>query len=145
MKNVKIKNKFMKWAYVRFRRLFKSNDKSRFPKNLSAAEKTVSDIFINILHDPESKLYYDNGTSECSMKSESKNMKIFLEERNVKIINSIYGFDRPISADLQYYLEARFKIENSKRRKIMKEEAVAQIENSLSNTLDKIQKSSNKK
>ena len=121
-------------------RLFKSGNKVRYPKKVTEGEKTVSDIFINILRDSDTKLYYDTKTHECSMKSEKQSIWIFLESGNMKVVNSTFGYDRPISSELEYYLYERFRVENTKRRTLMKAEALSKIEHSLSKTLDKVKK-----
>ena len=138
MKTFKYKNKLYRWLYVKMSRTFKSVKKSKYPKNVTEVEKTVSDIFIKVLHDPDTKLYYDTTTHECSLKSEKQSLWIFLEPNNMKVVNSTFGYDRPISSDLEYYLEERFRTENTKRRTLMKEEALSKIEYSLTKTLEKV-------
>ena len=138
MKPFKYKNKLYRYFYVRISRLFKTDLRSRYPKDVSDYEKTVSDIFISILHKDDTKLYYDTKTQECSLKNEQQVIWIFLERENIKIINSTYGYDRHISSNLEYYLADRFRQENTKRRTIMKEEALSRIEHSLSITLKKV-------
>lgn len=117
---------------------FRTNVRCRFPKNITNKERTVYEIFIKILHDPDTKLYYNTTTRECSMKSEKQSLWIFLEERNVKVINSTFGYDRTISSELECYLSERFIHENTKRRVMMKEEALSRVEHSLSKTRDKL-------
>ena len=138
MKPFKSKNKIFRFFYVKMSRVFKSSQKSRYPKKVTEGEKTVADIFINVLHDPDTKLYYDTKTHECSLKSEKQLLWIFLESGNMKVVNSTFGYDRPISAQLEYYLSERFRVENTKRRTLMKEEALSKIEHSLNKTLEKI-------
>jgi hypothetical protein len=140
MKGFKYKNKLWRWVYVKTVKLFKSDERSRYPKKVTDKEKTVADIFINVLHDPDTKLYYDIKTHECSLKSEKQSLWIFLERENMKVINSTFGYDRTISPELEYYLSDRFRQENNKRRTLMKEEALSKVEHSLSYTLNKIKK-----
>ena len=138
MKTFKYKSKVYRYFYVRMCRLFNNNDRSRYPKSVTDKERTVSDIFIKILHDPSTELSYDISSKECSMKNVRESLWIFLEPGNVKVINSVYGYDRRISAELEYYLEERFRQENRKRGAIMKAEALSKVDYSLNKTLDKI-------
>lgn len=138
MKSFKYKNKIYRYFYVKMSRAFKNNDRSRYPKSVTDKERTVSDIFIKILHDPTTELSYDISTKECRMKNERESLWIFLEPGNVKVINSVYGYDRRISAELEYYLEERFRHENHKRGAVMKAEALSKVDYSLNKTLDKI-------
>ena len=138
METFRYKNKIYRWLYVKIAKKLRPNDKCRFPKDITDKERTVYEIFIKVLHDPDTKLYYDTKTMECSMKSEKQSLWIFLEAGNVKVINSTFGYDRTISPKLECYLSDRFRQENTKRRTLMKEEALSKIEHSLSKTRDKL-------
>ena len=138
MKTFKYKSKLYRYLYVRMSRIFRSGMRVRYPKNVTKEERTVSDIFIKILHDPSTDLFYDMKSKECALKNTRESLWIFLEPGNVKVINSTFGYDRSISNELEYYLEERFRHENHKRRVVMKDEALAKIDHSLNKTLDKI-------
>jgi len=138
METFKYKNKLWRFIYIKFMRAIKQDKKQRYPKNIPDAQKTVADIWMILLRDPETKLYYDITTQECSLESKSKHLEIFLESENIKIVNSTFGFDKRISSELEYYLADRFRQENSKRRILMKQHAQSKIEHSLSNTLIKL-------
>jgi hypothetical protein len=102
------------------------------------AEKTAYSIFMKLLLDPTSKLYYDLHTSECYIRSEDATLYIFLEANNIKVINSVYGYDVPIGRDLEAYLTERFRREMAIRRSKFKAEALKKIEHSLETTLEKL-------
>lgn len=140
MKTFKYKNRLYRWVYIKIIKLFNSERRARYPKKVSDLEKVVSDIFIKVLHNPESQLYYNISTGECSIKLESQKLFIFLENGKVRVINSTFGYDRAICPELQQYLMERFRHENAKRRRIMKEQALSKIDNSLSITLEKLKK-----
>lgn len=139
MKPFKYKNKIYRWIYVKIKRLFSSEKRARYPKHVSQQERTVAEIFINILHNNNSQLYYNNRTGECYLKLDSEKIFIFLESHNIKIINSNFGYDTHISNEMEFYLSSRFDDENTKRKTLMKEEALSKIEYSLSKTLKKLQ------
>lgn len=129
----------MKLYWLRFlRNLKQPNQRTRRPQKMSESERTATEIFQLLIHRSDSKLYYDLKTSECYIRSEDGSLFIFLEERNIKIINSVYSFDVNISSDLEAYLTERFERELAIRRRQFKKEALAKVEHSLENTLNKI-------
>jgi hypothetical protein len=115
-----------------------SEVQTRRPKKLTESERTATEIFMNLVNRPSSKLYYDLKTSECYVRSEDGSIFIFLEDRNIKIINSVYSFDVHISTELEAYLTARFERELAIRRLQFKREALSKVEHSLENTLNKL-------
>ena len=127
-------------SVLRFKKLFRSDRRARYPKNSSNSEKTAAQIFIKLLHDPDSKLYYDLVSHECYLRSNDSSLYLFLERDNLKVINSVYGYDIRLSAEMESYLTERFKHEMAKRRKIFKNLALSKVKHSLEQTLDKINK-----
>lgn len=78
--------KFRRFTFIklgRFLRSAKNESKIKRPKNLTHQENTAMQIFLEILHDKESKLYYDIATHECYISSPDKSIYIFLESRNI--------------------------------------------------------------
>jgi hypothetical protein len=128
----------IKWFWLYTKSKMKGSDKVRLPKNMVPAEKTAYSIFMKLLLDPTSKLYYDLHTSECYIRSEDSTLYIFLEANNIKVINSVYGYDVPIGRDLEAYLTERFRREMAIRRSKFKAEALKKIEHSLETTLEKL-------
>ena len=125
------------WILFIFKTI-KAKDKIRKPIRLTESESTATSIFMKILMNKGSKLYYDLETSECYIRSEDSTLFIFLESNNVKIINSVYGYDVNISYDLETFLVDRFRRELSLRRRAFKKEALSKIEHSLETTLNKL-------
>ena len=128
----------LKWTRLKIHRFLSSDQKPKLPKKLSESEETAKDIFTLLLVRPETKLYYDLKTAECYVRSEDSSVYIFLESRNLKIINSVYGYDVNISQELESYLIHKFEKELYKRRLSFKEEALSKIEHSLESTLNKL-------
>ena len=126
------------WLSLKFSRVFASEKRIRFPKNMTESEKIASEIFIYLLKDHSSKLYYDIVTSECFISDANKTIFTFLESKNLKIINTVYGYDTYISSDTELYLSNRFRRELTTRRKMFKEEAILKVEYSLCSTLNKL-------
>ena len=129
---------FTRWG--RILRSGSANKKVKRPKKLSKEEDTALQIFLEILHDRDSKLYYDITTQECYISSPDKKIFIFLESRNVKIINSVFGYDVHISMYLEHYMLDKFIREMSIRRNAFKNEILSRINHSLDSTLEKIKK-----
>jgi len=105
---------------------------------MSESEETAKDIFMFLLVRSETKLYYDLKSAECYIRSEDCSVYIFLEERNIKIINSVYGYDVSISIELEAYLSRKFEQELYKRRQTFKAEALSKVEHSLENTFQSL-------
>lgn len=135
--------RWARWRWMKLSWSWTSNGeiKVKRPKKMSEAEKTALHIFMKVLLDPNSKLYYDLHTQECYLRSEDATLYIFLEALNVKIINSVYGYDVHIGRDTEAYLLDRFKREMAIRRQKFKNEALSKIEHSLESTLNKLKNS----
>jgi hypothetical protein len=127
---------------LKIARSFRTNAESnsvKRPRKMTRSEETATSIFISVLKDKGSKLYYDIHTQECYLRSEDASIYVFLESRNVKIINSVFGYDVHISGDLEAFLGEKFIREMSIRRKAFKEEALSKVNHSLDQTLDRVQ------
>jgi hypothetical protein len=109
------------------------------PTKMTHAESTACEIFVSVLRNKGSKLYYDIHTQECYLRSEDASIYVFLEARNVKIINSVFGYDVNISSELEGYLLEKFIREMTVRRKAFKNEALSKVNHSLDLTLDRVQ------
>jgi hypothetical protein len=108
----------------------------RFPKDITKIEKTAADIFFKIIKKPDTELFYDILTDECYLRHEK--IYIFIENQNVKIINSIYKYDITISRPLERYLIRKFSIELNKRRILFKKDVVEKTHHSLEEILNNI-------
>jgi hypothetical protein len=139
-KLIRIWTNIRRRTYVTFGRIFSSNERQGRirPKKLSHAEETACDIFIELLLNKESKLHYDIKTSECYISSSDKTLFVFLEAGNVKIINSVFGYDVHIGSALERYLLERFTREMAIRRMRFKGEVLSKINQSLDLTLKKV-------
>ncbi len=125
-------------TYLRIFRSFGSDKKLKKPKKLTESENTACEIFLTILHNKDSKLYYDIQTQECYISSGDKTLFVFLESCNVKIINSVFGYDVHIKSELESYLLDKFIREMGIRRNAFKKEVLSKINHSLDSTLTRI-------
>ena len=112
----------------------------RKPKVMTYSESSAFTIFMRVLKLPETKLYYDLVTQECYLKSEEYQLYVFLEERNLKIINSVFGYDVRISQELENYLTEKFSQEMAIRRRAFKNEAHSKVDHSLEHTIQRVLK-----
>ncbi len=125
-------------AYLRVFRSFGNEKRLKKPKKLTESEETACEIFLTILHNKDSKLYYDIQTQECYISSGDKTLFVFLEAGNVKIINSVFGYDVNVRSDLEGYLLEKFIREMGIRRNAFKKEVLSKINHSLDSTLTRI-------
>ena len=137
----KIKRWF-KWLFTKARRTLKmgnKGDRSRRPKGLNESQNLAVDIAIKTILNPSSILSYDPESQECYIESNGT-LFIFLEARNIKIINTVFGYDIPISIPTENYVTSVFRREVTKRRMKFKKAALDKIEFSLQKALNKISK-----
>jgi hypothetical protein len=131
--------------YLRVLRTFKGDKRVRKPKKLTESENKACEIFLTVLHNKDSKLYYDIKTQECYIGSGDKTIFVFLEANNVKVINSVFGYDVHVKQDLENYLLEKFIREMAKRRNLFKLDVLSKINHSLDNTLSRIKDDFNNK
>jgi len=117
-------------------------EKPQKPTKMSISESSALTIFTRILRLPDTKLYYDIKTQECYLKSEEYQLYLFLEERNIKIINSVFGYDVKLSQELEEHMYNKFIHEMAIRRSAFKKEALSKVDHSLELTVDRILKRS---
>jgi hypothetical protein len=137
MNKLKLK-RTVKVFYLRLIRNLSSERKVTKPKKLTESESKACEIFLTVLHDKDSKLYYDIKTQECYISSSDKTIFVFLESNNIKVINSVFGYDVHIKSDLENYLLEKFIREMGIRRNSFKNEVLSKINHSLDSTLSKM-------
>lgn len=121
----------------------KRSNRSKRPNatKLDKSQSCAIDIAVKTMRHPLSKLYYDLETQECYIKREDAQVGviyIFIEANNIKIINTVFGYDIPIGNDSEQYLTWIFRKEMAKRRSQFKNEAISKVDFSLHKVLDKI-------
>ena len=143
----KVKRRF-KWIYTKLRRIFKIGDKrekAKRPTNLDDSQSMAVDITVKTILNPNSTFDYDPLTHECYIEGASGDLYIFIEARNIKIINTVFGYDIPISIPVENYVTSVFRRELTKRRIKFKKAALDKIEFSLQKALNKINRELKKK
>lgn len=133
-----------KWFRLYFAAQFNGGRKDikRQPgKNLTDAQLTAVTITKKTILSPDSKLYYNTENHECYIYRKGENdtsLYIFIEAGNIKIINTVFGYDISIDSNTEQYVTNIFSRELAKRRAQFKNEALSKIEHSLHKVLEKI-------
>jgi hypothetical protein len=136
--------RYIRYCYLKTLSVFamknRNEDRVRRPKHINELQRMAIDISVKLMVNPSSKLYYDLTTQECYVKNEfdGGNVYVFIESNNVKIINTVFGYDIPMTQDGEQYLISVFRREMSKRRSQFKKEALAKVDFSLHTVLDRI-------
>jgi len=142
---IKLRRK-LKWFVLYMKSMFNSDrreNRIKPSKNLTDAQRTAVTITAKTMLSPDSKLYYNMQSHECYIyrkDSDDSSLYIFIESGNIKIINTVFGYDINIDQNTEQYLTNIFTREMAKRRSNFKKEALAKIEFSLHKVLDKIDK-----
>ena len=118
-------------------KVMRHRDRIKLPRKMSEAEKIGVSLFIRLLRDSESKMYYDIKSQECYIKSSDSTVYIFLESLNLKVINTVVGYDIHLQAETENYLSFKFIDELNKRRLAFKKEAMEKVDHSLQKTFDR--------
>ena len=140
---IRLKRK-TKWVWLKVKSVGagkRYDERARRPKKLTDSQECALDIAVKAIHDPASKLYYDLHTQECYVKREDAEVGtiyVFIESANIKIINTVFGYDIFINADAENYITTVFRKEMAKRRAQFKKEALAKVDHSLHKVLDRI-------
>ena len=108
------------------------------PKKLNEQEETIISIVEKLLLKGDTELYLDPKTQECYLSNIKYN--VFLESTRVRVINSVFGYDVYISAEVEAYLVHIFMLEVSKRRNKFKENIISKVNKNLNSILDDISK-----
>ena len=130
----KIKIHFLKYI----RDTFPESRKVRLPKNISNQQTHAFRIFFKILKKEKTDLLYDLLTNECYLISELDNVYIFIEDKNMKIVNTVYSHDVPLNPEVEKYILKKFELELNKRRGIFKNQIISKTNYHLSEIYTKI-------
>jgi hypothetical protein len=124
--------------WLRWVRFLSHKERVKLPKKMSEAERIGVSLFLKLMREADSKLYYDIQTQECFIKSGDGTIYLFLEPRNLKAINTVVGYDIPLQNDSEIFLSEKFRRELNRRRTTFKKEALEKVDHSLHKTFDKI-------
>lgn len=135
-------NKLIKKIKINFLKFIRDahpdHRKIKLPKEITNQQKHAFRIFFKILKKEQSDLFYDMLTNECYLISEKDNLYIFIEDKNMKIVNTIYSHDIPLSSEVEKYILKKFELELNKRRAIFKNQIISKTNYHLSEIYSKI-------
>lgn len=147
-------NKNLKTKWTRFKRKFiiawyglsatRRDQRIRRPK-MSETEEQAARIWQKVVHQKDSDLMYNPQTHESYVQwdSPSGTVYLFLEAGNLRVINTVVGYDIRLSSQVEHYFANIFSREVAKRRAKFRKNAESKVTHSLDSletrleTLDK--------
>lgn len=109
------------------------NRRVPYPKKLSTEEQTALRIWAMVVHQETSELMYDPQTYESYAEYQGPGgpVYLFLESRNMRVVNTVVGYDVRLGADAELWATSVFNMEIHKRRSHFKAEVNSKIHHSL--------------
>jgi hypothetical protein len=103
------------------------------PKNMTLSEEQAVRIWTKVVHQPESNLMYNPQSHEAyaEWNSPSGTVYLFLENSNLRVINTVVGYDIRLASKVEHWCSAVFTREVSKRRNKFKSLAESKVVHSL--------------
>jgi hypothetical protein len=131
---------WMRYRLVKLKQVFKTMAPGRetrrvsFPDKISSEERTALRIWAMVVHQDESELMYDPQTYESYAEYQGPGgpVYLFLESRNLRVVNTVVGYDVRLSAQAELWATSIFNLEIHKRRSHFKAEVNSKIHHSLS-------------
>lgn len=110
----------------------KSDQKMAKPK-MTASEEQAVRIWTKVVHQPESDLMYNpqNHEAYAQWESPSGPVYLFLEAGNLRVINTVVGYDIRLSMKVEQWCATHFSREVAKRRNKFKRQAESKVIHSL--------------
>lgn len=104
----------------------------RKPKMSSTEEQAVR-IWTKVVHQPDSELMYNPRTHEAYAVWESPRgtVYLFLESQNLRVINTVVGYDINLTSAVEQWCAVIFSREVDRRRKKFKKQAESKVVHSL--------------
>ena len=115
-------------------KFFSNQDyRAKRPKKMSLSEEQAVRIWTKVVHQPESNLMYNPQSHEAYAEwdSPSGTVYLFLESSNLRVINTVVGYDIRLSQKVEQWCSSVFTREVSKRRKKFKRLAESKVVHSL--------------
>ena len=99
-------------------------------------------IWTKVIHQPESDLMYNPQTHEAyaQWESPSGTVYLFLEEGNLRVINTVVGYDIRLNIQVEQWCASLFTREVAKRRNKFKRQAESKVVHSLDNLESRLEK-----
>lgn len=133
-KKIKWWVKKIKIIIIKFARIAGNSEKKiKRPKNINQQENYAISIWSMLVHNDETELFYNPENYECYVEynGEGGPIYIFLEERNMRIINTVVVYDIRLTTATEQWCTKIFNREVNRRRTHFKTEAFSKVNNSL--------------
>jgi len=103
------------------------------PTKVSAEEEQAMRIWTRVVHQPDSDLMYNPQTHDAYAQwdSPSGTVYLFLESQNMRVINTVVGYDIRLSSSVERWCGAVFTREVAKRRARFRQRAESKVLHSL--------------
>ena len=100
---------------------------------MTVSEEQAVRIWTKVVHQPESDLMYNpqNHEAYARWESPSGTVYLFLESGNMRIINTVVGYDIRLSMKVEQWCSTHFSREVAKRRSKFKRQAESKVIHSL--------------
>lgn len=115
------------------------------PSKITHQEKQMVNIFKELLYHKNTSLEYNAKTKVMGLFLESEDVfyHIYIYDDNVRIINTVHGYDTPITKRIREYLMDYFKRKQDSNFKIKMDKANAKVNHSMDTILEKLKKNKN--
>ena len=132
----------LKTKWTRFKRKFiiawyslsatRRDSRIQKPK-MSETEEQAARIWIKVVHQKDSDLMYNPQTHEAYAlwESPSGTVYLFLEAGNLRVINTVVGYDIRLSSHVEQWCASIFSREVAKRRAKFRKNAESKVTHSL--------------
>lgn len=136
-----MKNDF-KTKWTRFKRKFiifwyslstSRRDNSIKKPKMTDTESQAARIWVKVIHQKDSNLLYNPQTQEAYVEWESPSgtVYLFLESGNLRVINTVVGYDIRLSSQAEQWFSNIFTREVAKRRAKFRKSAESKVTHSL--------------
>lgn len=126
--------KKIKISVIKFLRNLGNSDKTiKRPKHINQQENYAISIWSMLVHNNGSELFYNPENHECYVEYDGEGgpIYIFLEARNMRIINTVVVYDIRLTSQTEQWCTKIFNREVNRRRTHFKTEAFSKVNNSL--------------
>lgn len=118
------------------------NDMRAKRPKMTQSEEQAARIWSKVVHQPESDLMYNPQTHEAYARWDSPGgtVYLFLEAENLRVINTVVGYDIRISAKVEHWCNSVFSREVAKRRNKFRQQAESKVVHSLDSLESRLDK-----
>jgi len=121
-------NRFLKYFGI-----LPKPENTKKPQYVSKEEEQALRIWSTLVHRKSSELLYNPATSECFVewKNDDNYVFLFLESNNLRIVNTVVGYDIPLSQSAEAWCSGIFSKEVNHRRLAFKHRAIQKATHTL--------------